>query len=118
MPLEELRDRLRAEAAQWNGEYKTYGDVFRNGKDEGLKYAADELDKIIEGMCDVALKACDPFRNYANPEQAKCLTHNGEIDCKHEWGTLNNDGVTKICVTCSFQPTDNLQPRGEREEDD
>jgi hypothetical protein len=93
-PLEELRDRLRAEAAQWNGEYKTYGDVFRNGKDEGLKYAADELDKIIEGMCDVALMECD------RSEWEECYAHHTTNDLgRYQHG--------------KFQPTDNLQPRGE-----
>ena len=118
-PLEELRDRLREEGNYYRRTATIPDPLARMNVSaevaRGNAYlnVADELDKIIESMCDVALKACDPFRNYANPEQAKCLTHNGEIDCKHEWGTLNNDGVTKICVTCSFQPTDNLQPRGE-----
>jgi len=109
-PLEALRDRLRAEAAAID---RSIGNWEEGLIGEGMDRVLDELDKIIESMCSVALMECDPFRNYANPEQAKCLTHNGESDCKHEWGTLNNDGVTKICVTCSFQPTDNLQPRGE-----
>jgi len=80
-PLEELRDRLRAEAAQWNGEYKTYGDVFRNGTDEGLKYAADELDKIIEGMCSAALLAC--FDDH--PGNQKCGIHHTPVMGHEGW---------------------------------
>jgi len=89
-PLEELRDRLRAK-----------GNTYQQGWIEA-KRIADELDKIIEGMCDVALMECEHDWELAQMGHAVCEVH---------YGHTNDHAFDYIRGT--FQPTDNLQPRGE-----